>query len=186
MFLELQSAKKYRVPLVSIILTPKPRSSRELLFTEHKYTMPLQQCFDKSSNMLHLYKAILLFVALFAGQVISANSCRQCWGKQTIEYKNRVTQQDATNFFTASLGDCATGADYRIDAVAPSDCLQGKCKKWVFTLWIWRYCGNGPSNYVNKGAHCIGSVCAVSDERGLTCHHSVQCKWDCDCLECQC
>lgn len=138
--------------------------------------------------MLALSRSILLLVAIFAGLAVSRDGCRQCIGHQKITFGTAATELDATNFFKKSLSGCASNGEMIIKSVTPGDCSTYKgfqvCKSWDFYIFIWRYCGNGGSNFVDKGAHCIDGVCSSTDIRTLTCNRSVECRSDCSKYNC--
>lgn len=126
--------------------------------------------------MARITSALLSTLFIFAG-LVSAR-CIQCEGKQVITFTNAVTAQQANDFVKGSIGGCATNNEYDILYVSQNG------QTWTWDLRIWRYCGIGKSNYLNKDAHCIGNVCASSDSRTLTCSkivycHSVCFPWQC-------
>lgn len=153
------------------------------------------------------FHILLALLHISVGLAASHNSCRQCMGNQAITFKTRVSQDSATSFFKASLGSCATGNDYYVQLVEPSDCLipcvveaidnnkrrycqkfgEKVCLTYKFNIRVWRYCGNGGSVTLNKGAHCsIQGFCVASDSLSLSCNRSVQCRGDCTCSNCGC
>lgn len=155
--------------------------------------------------MLNAFRTLCILIPFFAGLALCARSCRQCTGSQTISFDNYITGPQAEAFFKASIGNCATGADFEIQSTLSSVCqtscavkqvdpnrticvTQGPqvCKVWTFDVKAWRYCGNGRSVKLNKGRHCIGSLCAASDNLDLNCVRSVHCRGDCDCNKCGC
>lgn len=128
-------------------------------------------------TLLYAFKAGIVLLILCTN-LTGAIYCRQCHGFQTITFVNKVTTAQATNFMKKSLGSCATGGDYAISSIT-QDGL-----KFTFGLQIWRYCGTGGSNWVNKKDHCIDKICSVADSRRLTCTKSVKCGYSSDCYSC--
>lgn len=127
--------------------------------------------------MLSILKSGLVFLTLCLG-LTSAFKCRQCTGTQTITFVNSVTLEQATDFMRDSLGYCATGGEYQITNVSQTGL------KFVFTLHIWRYCGTGGSNVVNRGGHCYNKMCSILDKRELTCTRTVKCADEGNCTDC--
>lgn len=131
--------------------------------------------------MLHALKIIFAFLSLYAGLASARYGCRQCKGEQTITFSKAVNKDQAIQFCRNSLGACATGNnEYDILKVAQ----QGNT--WTIGLRIWRYCGNGGSNFVDKGQHTINGITATSDTRDLDCFYSVNCHGTCHCNQCGC
>lgn len=132
-------------------------------------------------TMLHILRVVLAFLSLYAGVTSARYGCRQCKGIQTITFATAINKDQATLFMRSSLGECATGNnEYLILSVAQEG------NTWTFGLKIWRYCGNGGSNYVDKGKHSIGGITATADERDLDCFYSVECHGTCHCDQCGC
>lgn len=155
--------------------------------------------------MLNAFRTVCILIPFFAGLVLSGKSCRQCTGSQTLSFDNYISESQAVAFFKASIGNCATGGDFEIQSTLSSICeisciteqVEPKttfcvnrgpqvCKVWTFGVKAWRYCGNGRAVKLNKGKHCIGHLCAASDNLDLNCVQSVNCRGDCDCKKCGC
>lgn len=130
--------------------------------------------------MFQLIKILVVSISLYLSIASGVSTCRQCHGPQIITFVDNVPQVQALEFFRASLGECAINGDYEVLKVTQN------FKTWTFDLQIWRYCGTGGSNYVDKGAHCIAGVCAASDKRRLICPHSVECHGTCHKEWCGC
>lgn len=139
-------------------------------------------------------------MSLYAALGSCRNSCRQCQGVQRLSFDYYTREDVATNFWKASIGNCATGAELDVIGKLNTDCrgycvewsddecvkFIDICKNWFFTLKIWRYCGNGGSVNMNKGKHCINNICATQDNFSFSCSHSVDCHGDCHCDQCGC
>lgn len=130
--------------------------------------------------MFHAVKALFVFFFLSGGLVAGRFGCRLCSGHQIINFDSDVNEAQATTFFVNSLGKCATGNDYEILKI------ESKGRVWTFHINVWRYCGNGASNFVERGKHTIGTLTALSDGRALKCTKSVTCSGKCDCPLCGC
>lgn len=127
--------------------------------------------------MFSVLTSAMLLISL-CSRLTSAFACRQCHGPQTIIFVNAVTTAQATDFMKKSLGPCATDNDYTITGITQTGL------KFVFDLKVWRYCGVGGSNFVNRGAHCIDKICTTADTRGLACTKTVECGMTYDCRSC--
>lgn len=127
--------------------------------------------------MPNILKAGVILISVCAALVLGTK-CRQCKGKQIIVFQKAMTEERATDFFRRSIYDCATGNDYSIDQIEQAG------NKWTFSITVWRYCGTGGSNYVSRGTYCPLGICALSDDRTLTCYKTVDCAGYCDKSEC--
>lgn len=154
--------------------------------------------------MTYLSKSLFAFILLLAGFALSHNSCRLCAGDQRIIFDKFTFENEAVAFLKASLGNCATGADFEITRVRRQNCVDPcttgvvktwtncaafgnfACKYYIFDVKIWRYCGNGGFVRLTKGGHCIGPRCATLDTLAISCTKSVECRGDCDCVACGC
>lgn len=117
--------------------------------------------------MVGIIKSVFVMLSIFAG--LASAYCRQCAGKQIITFTTDVSEKQARDFFRTSIAECVTGNDYWTLGVSRNG------RTWTTQVKVWRYCGVGKSNYVNKGAHCIGDVCASEDYRVLTCSKTANC-----------
>lgn len=104
--------------------------------------------------------------------------CRQCQGTQTITFKTDVNAAQAVKFLQYSLGGCATAYDFDIQNIVKNG------RVWTFTVKVWRYCGSGGSNYVERGARCLDDICVTADRHVLTCNKTVACRGECDPIFC--
>lgn len=155
--------------------------------------------------MLHELKSALILITVLVGLVAGRNGCRQCLGMQRVIFDHHISEQQATDFFRKSLGECATGNDYQITAVLSNwcqyPCLEQikesnrtlcktfgttVCTTWGFQIKVWRFCGNGSRAIWSKGRHCIDGLCATNDDLGLSCTQSVECRGTCHCNLCGC
>lgn len=152
---------------------------------------------------MQFFKYLYLLVCVFAELVTCHNSCRQCGGSKRITFARQVTRDEAVAFAKASIGACATGAELEIGEVESSDCTA-PCTSWVhwpdqcgayghmacfnyvITVKVWRYCGNGGTVNLKSTQHCIGGLCAKTEELDLYCHKSVECHGECNCVQCGC
>lgn len=127
-----------------------------------------------------VHKTLIILILGLLELVVGLKGCRQCHGKQYITFTEPVSQYEATQFLRYSLGQCATGKNYNIVKATKDG------NTWTFDLQIWRYCGNGGSNYVDKGGSSFSGLTSVSDKRALICTKSVECGRECLCSLCGC
>lgn len=130
--------------------------------------------------------ALTILTSLFVSAAIAANSCRQCYGDLTIVYPAFVSLGTSNAYVKPVLAGCATGDEFDTTAVRHgNDCYDyatyTACKTWIYTLRVWRYCGNGAKAIKSRTKICDGgSFCASTSFLDLTCYKSVSCAGSCD------
>lgn len=145
--------------------------------------------------MLSGVKVLFALVSFFGIVALARDGCRQCSGTRLIVFKDYTLQHDAMKFVKDSLTDCATGLDYKIDEVNPTDCCvtadcttpgnPSLCKSYEFTMTVWRYCGNGAQVVYFKPDKCVGLTCSIKNRLSFTCTKSVECWNACDIEVCR-
>lgn len=123
--------------------------------------------------MIGLFSILVFYLGTCTCYVRRRARCIQCEGHQIITFPRDVTIQVALDYLKASLESCATGGDYLVTNITPNG------RTWTFDLKVWRYCGYNKSSFVDKKNFCHNSICAVSDQRSLTCGERVWCIGDC-------
>lgn len=140
--------------------------------------------------MRDVSKTISMLILLLLGTALGRYSCRLCTGYKRISFLQLATQEEATSFFEASLGSCASGNEYDMRRVQLRNChyahdeVPTVCQEWTFTVDIPRYCKDGDLVSSSNGQYCIGSTCATSDTFSLTCQQKVLCPTTCDPSQC--
>lgn len=146
---------------------------------------------------------VVTLLALFSGEAVAKRGCRQCKGTHHAVFTGYAGESEALAFFRNSLGKCATGGDYEILDIVPKSCVDpcpesirrekncvnrgtDMCMEYILYYTVWRFCGNGPSVFINRGNHCSAGLCSSTDILSLTCNLSVGCNEECDCKKCAC
>lgn len=119
--------------------------------------------------MINVFALLLIYLGTCSCFVRRRPICIQCEGHQIITFPRDVIIQEALEYLRASLETCATGKDYDITNITPNG------RTWRFDLKVWRYCGRNKSSFVDMKNFCHKGLCAVSDQRALTCGEDVRC-----------
>lgn len=141
----------------------------------------------------------LLLILVGGRIVLGRNGCRQCTGYEDFNFEMSINRDTAETFFEKHFTLCATGHDYNIIGTLSDNCdrcygdvtyceksRNRFCKRWIFNVEVWRYCGNGKRAYIDRGAHCSFGQCLTANLVEMLCYHSVECKGDCVCKFCGC
>lgn len=139
--------------------------------------------------MFAFLKKAFIVLTLLAATAVAANSCRQCDGMMTLDFKLPVTQDQVKRLAAVSLHGCATGDQY--DIIGYSHRLVvcdfphvSACYEWKVHLKVWRYCGNGGMLDFTRNDFCSAGVCALEINLLLACDKSVTCATDCNMAQC--
>lgn len=169
--------------------------------------------------MTDFCKSFFILVLFLVSFGYGRNGCRQCTGEKAVTIMDYVTEAQALLYVRASFGNCATGNEYEFTGSVHNNCetrclknprnpsapcsypKEPLCKNWVFSMTIWRYCGNGGEVYLRKvdqgsfdprvhrprpNYPCFNGLCAYQDDLHLECTKSVDCHGKCDCPACVC
>lgn len=130
---------------------------------------------------MFISNTLLVVISLFVGQVFSAYNCIKCSGTHHVAFAELTNQPQATTFFKASIGACASGGDIVINQVTPQACDYATklCTSYIFTITVNSYCGTRGSVAFNKKKHCINGKCSTTDTLSLKCAGLVACKGKC-------
>lgn len=145
--------------------------------------------------MFAVFKSTILLAIFCAGSVIASKSCRQCHGELTVTFDGFATRALADEVFKSNLNGCATANQYDILGVRYDDLCNNSaspiaCTKWIYTVKVWRYCGNGSNVLKSKVEPHLsftcddGKRCSASSYLSMTCNPSVECRGSCSNLQC--
>lgn len=141
--------------------------------------------------MLKSIRTVLLCALLLVSGTVARNSCRQCTGTYTMDFVEFRSYSDVQKYLQEVLGICATGRQFEITSTSVSDCFTGStsiavCKTWILGVRVWRFCGNGPTVYLNRQNICSTLYCTSTEVLNLKCTKSVGCANRCNSKLCGC
>lgn len=145
--------------------------------------------------MLAITRLALILTTLSASIILASKSCRQCSGLLTVTFDDFAVRTLADEVFKSNLDGCATGNQYdildvRSDGLCDTTTKPFACKKWVYSVKVWRYCGNGSNVLKGKAEPRLsfrcrgGGLCSASSYLSMTCNPSVECRGSCAGLQC--
>lgn len=137
--------------------------------------------------MAYLIKFAIFVFSVLLSTSYARNGCRLCSGTYSLYFDNGIDAAAARANLESKLGTCATGKQFLIKSATPLLCQGINCKKWVFDMDIYRFCGNGKAALRARDKRCSRpNQCFYADDLNLHCTQSVGCAETCHCNECGC